>query len=450
MPIITQTTQQTTQKALSVSDLNRDVRLLLEENIGVVEVKGEISNLMKAQSGHYYFKLKDAKAQVQCAFFKFKANRCKVKLENGIEVIATASVSLYEPRGDYQLIIEAVEPFGVGQLQKQFEQLKEKLHKAGLFEQQHKKPIPTLPKTIGIITSEKAAALRDVLTTLERRFPLIEIIIYPSDVQGDKASAKLTKQIERANQHACCDVLLLTRGGGSMEDLFAFNDERLAYAIYHSDIPIISGVGHEIDFTIADFCADLRAPTPTAAAEHASPNMDDYLEELHGHFLYLSQLIKTQRQFHTQALNHLQQRLKSPKNVLLKHYQTLDNLQDRIQFSIKAKLHQSEQQLTKLQTRLIVHNPNTKLGRRQHQLAILKANLIQQMTNRLHEEKLRLTRLGALLQATSPLATLDRGYALAIDKHNKVITHANALAIGDEFKVKLKQGTLIAELKDKS
>ncbi len=263
------------KKVYSVSEINRQSKNLLEAKFSNIQIEGEISNLSKPASGHFYFKLKDSNAQIQCAFFRSRAMKLRFKLEEGMHIIANANVSMYEARGDYQLIIEHVELAGVGQLQLKFEALKQKLLTQGLFSVEHKKTLPSLPKSIGIITSPTGAALQDALTTLKRQCPMIPIYIYPTQVQGNLAAPQIAKQIEFANTYKQCEVLLLIRGGGSLEDLWPFNEECVAQAIYSSELPIISGVGHETDITLADYCADKRAATPTAAAGMVSPHQDE-------------------------------------------------------------------------------------------------------------------------------------------------------------------------------
>ena len=266
-----------TQKSYTVSELNRLTAELLAKHFLSILVEGEISNLSIPASGHYYFTLKDANAQVRCAMFRSHQRKQSVKPENGKHILVKAQVSLYEPRGDYQLIVESIEEAGDGALRRAFDALKLKLSEEGLFSLVHKKNLPTLPKTIGVITSPTGAAIRDILTVLRRRFAAVPVIIYPVAVQGDNAKYEISKAIVKANTLKQCDVLILARGGGSLEDLWAFNEEMVARAIYNSDIPIISGVGHETDVTIADFIADLRAATPSAAAEHATPDQHQWL-----------------------------------------------------------------------------------------------------------------------------------------------------------------------------
>ena len=280
-----------TTQVISVSDLNRTTRQLLEEAYGSIWIQGELSNVAKPRSGHVYFSLKDEFSQVRCALFKNKSGLTFDPCD-GLQVVAKATVSLYEPRGDYQLIISQLILGGEGALQRAFELLKNKLDKAGLFDLKNKKPIPKFPQKIAVITSPTSAAIRDILTVLNRRYPIAEVCIYPTLVQGADAARNIIQALELANKHFYCDVIILARGGGSLEDLWPFNEEGVAKAIAQSVIPIISGIGHEPDVTIADFVADLRAATPTAAAEHAVPNIVDIQCTTQSRFLHRHKLSK--------------------------------------------------------------------------------------------------------------------------------------------------------------
>ena len=266
------------REIFTVSDLNREARELLEGHFPLVWVEGEISNLARPSSGHIYFSLKDEAAQVRCAMFKMRNRLLNFQPENGQQVLARARISLYEARGDFQLIIEHMEETGDGALRRQFELLKHKLFEEGLFDESHKRELPSLPTRLGVITSPSGAAIRDILSVLKRRFPGIPILIYPVPVQGNEAPPAIIDAIKTAGIRKDCDLLILARGGGSLEDLWAFNDESVARAIYHCPIPVVTGIGHEIDFTIADFVADFRAPTPSAAAEYISPDQNEWLE----------------------------------------------------------------------------------------------------------------------------------------------------------------------------
>lgn len=388
-------------KTLTVSQLNRHVRRWLEEDIGLVSVQGEVSNLSKPASGHCYFSLKDSGAQLRCVFFKNRHTaHSKQILQHGQQLILRGTLSVYEARGDYQLIVESVEAAGEGDLYQKYEALKLKLTALGLFDPARKKTWPAYPNSIGLITSPTGAAIRDVLTTLARRFPLAAVRVYPSDVQGKQAAPQLVQAIQRANHEAYCDVLLLVRGGGSLEDLWSFNNEELAYAIAESKLPIISGVGHETDFTIADFVADYRAATPTAAAETVTPDqaqLQAHCERLHQRMRIAIQRFLEQQRKH---LTYASKNLRAPKYLLQSHSQTLDYLI--------------------------------------RQLYTVLPRCIDEKKQTLHQLTLR-------LQALSPLATLHRGYAIATqDQH--VLRRSQDASIGSKLSLQLDEGRLTCEV----
>lgn len=448
MPIYRDTVLKDSTCIYSISQLNQASRLLLENQFSSIRVEGELSNLVQATSGHYYFKLKDDKATIQCAFFKGRANKLNFKLENGQQLLARAKVSLYEARGDYQLIIESLEPAGIGLLQQKFNALKDKLQKKGWFDTTRKKPIPKLPHQIGIITSPKAAALHDILTTLKRRFEAIPVILYPTDVQGEKAASQIVRAIALANERCECDVLLLARGGGSIEDLWSFNEENVASAIINSQIPIVSGIGHEVDFTIADFCADLRAPTPTAAAESVTPELDSLLSTLLSTHQYLCDLINRQIDNQKEKLHYIQTRLKAPSHLLYQYYQTIDKARQALGLFINQVVLRRQQQLSLLENRLHKQNLEVQLLKHKDTLIHLRQRLLTQIQKHIQTKNMMLERLGATLHATSPLATLNRGYSLTLTEDKHVVMEATQLEIGESFWVKLKKGKLHAELKD--
>ncbi|MEX0952072.1 MAG: exodeoxyribonuclease VII large subunit, partial [Gammaproteobacteria bacterium] len=324
------------RRIFSVAELNRTARALLEGEFPSIWVEGEISNLARPASGHLYFSLKDSKAQVRCALFKNRALGLKTRPENGMQVLLRAGVSLYEGRGEFQLIVEYLEPAGAGALQRAFEELKRKLEAEGLFDPAHKQTLPAFPKRIGVITSPSGAAIRDVLNVLKRRYPGVEVIIYPAPVQGADAPAKLKRMLDVAIARNEVDVLLLTRGGGSLEDLWAFNDEPLARAIHACPLPIVSAVGHEIDFTIADFVADQRAATPSAAAELLSPDQTQLLRQLARYESLLDRQMQQQLRSRKDRINSLQKRLPHPQRTLQQISQRLDDLTLRSQRAIKT------------------------------------------------------------------------------------------------------------------
>lgn len=394
---------ESTTDILSVSDLNRRAKLCLEQGLGLVSVQGEISNLTKPSSGHWYLTLKDQQAQIRCVFFRQKQLRHHAALTNGMQVLVQGSLSLYEARGDYQLIAETMQEAGLGDLHQQFEQLKQKLFAQGLFDAARKKPLPRFPKKIGVITSPTGAAIRDILTTLNRRYPLAGVQIYPCDVQGKLAAPQLLAAIELANQESTCDVIILARGGGSIEDLWAFNDEALAHTIVKSYIPIVTGIGHEIDVTIADLVADLRAPTPTAAAEIVTPVQEDLLygiSVLEGRML---QAVKRMLQHQKLRYHYQQKRLISPKHMIASYWQTLDH---------------REYQLRQLITQILQS----------------KKQALQNFSGRLH--------------AMSPLATLERGYAV-VTTEQTLIRSVQQITLGEHIQIRLADGQIECEVLNK-
>ncbi len=435
---------------LSVTQLNRATSQLLGEYFMIVRVVGELSNLSTPSSGHLYFTLKDANAQIRCAMFRNQQRRLGFKPENGKQVIVTAQVSLYEPRGDYQLIVESMEAAGDGELRRAFDELKHKLSAEGLFDGVHKQALPVLPKTIGVITSATGAALHDILTVLKRRFAAIPVIIYPVAVQGEQAKYDIANAIAIANQRHDCDVLIVGRGGGSLEDLWAFNEELVARAIFASNIPIISAVGHETDVTIADFVADFRAATPSAAAEHASPDQQQWLSL----FIQLEQRLQSsiQRKLsqHQQSVDWLNKRLaqQSIEQKLTHNNQRLNALAVRLNQAIHNKLHQHTHQLAVKTAELWQHNPAVTIRNYQQRHAYLRHRLLSATEQRLNQLKQRLATTSQTLHAVSPLATLNRGYALTIEPcSGQIIRSAAQLKVRDVLETRLAQGHFTSEVK---
>lgn len=393
------------QHIYSVSELNNEVKSLLENEFISVMIEGEISNFACPTSGHWYFTLKDSRSQVRCAMFRMLNNRVRLLPEDGTQVIVQAKVSLYPNRGDYQLIAQSMEEIGSGLLQKKFEELKHKLSNEGLFEEAHKKPLPTYPQAIGVITSVTGAAVRDILSVLKRRFACADVLIYPTLVQGDAAAKNIVEQINLADAQKNCDVLVLSRGGGSLEDLWPFNEEEVARAIFACDTPVVSGVGHEVDFTIADFVADVRAPTPSAAAEAVTPDKEA-------------------------LLNHLQQL----KNLLLK--------------SINAILNEAKNNFRYLEQHLTHLHPLQTLQEQQQRLDILSTKLIDTMQLHIERSHQRLSASSRQLEVLSPLAILGRGYSILRDKQSKkTIKKKDDVASGDTLIAQLGDGTVTCIVK---
>lgn len=426
----------------SVSRLNREVRAVLDSGFPLIWLEGELSNLACPASGHWYFSLKDSHAQVRCAMFRTRNRLLRFVPRNGMQVMVRAKIGLYEPRGEFQILVEHMEEAGEGALRQQFEQLKNKLNAQGLFASATKKPLPTFPKCIGIITSPTGAAIHDVLTTLKRRFASLNVIIYPVSVQGKPAAADITATIELADKRNECDILILTRGGGSLEDLWSFNEESVARAIYNCNIPLISAIGHDVDFTIADFVADIRAATPTAAAELVSPDVENWLEVLSNLQKRLSLRIFNTINNKKTHIDHLSKRIIHPRRHLEETSQRVDESLYRLQQAIISRLTTGKLRLNNLHARCRALNPVYKIKSRQQQTSQLfqKLKMIQlQKTNKL---KQRFIQSASTLNAVSPLATLDRGYAyVTTEKTNRLINNITGIKKGDKVKTTLANGS---------
>lgn len=436
------------QPTLSVSQLNRQIRFWLENEVGEIIVIGELSNLSKPSSGHFYFTLKDSSAQLRCVYFRNHHSIESKHFKDGLQVVAKGKLSLYEARGDYQLIVHALSEAGLGELYQRFEELKAKLQAQGLFAAERKKPIPHFASIIGIITSASGAALQDILTTLARRYPLAVVKVYASEVQGKDAPKQLIKALNKANKDKQADVLILARGGGSIEDLWAFNDELLAVAISQSTIPIVTGVGHETDFTIADFVADLRAATPTAAAEAVTPNQLELIAALQ---TLERRVIASMSRFtqHKQLLlSSRMSKILSPQQLITKHWQTVDFLERQLYHSMNGALNSKRNRLHILVTKLHAKNPQILLRQSQTQILSIKQRLTQHTTAKINNLQQIFSARMATLHAVSPLATLDRGYAIATyNKH--VVFNATQVTQGDIINIRLAQGSIDCEVIDK-
>lgn len=432
----------------SVSRLNSEVRLTLELQFQTLWLQGEVSNFVAAASGHWYFSLKDSAAQVKCAMFKMANRNSSFRPQNGQQVLIRARISVYEPRGEYQLLAEFIESAGAGLLKQQFEQLKAKLQAEGLFDQAGKKTLPAQVQRVGVITSPTGAAVRDIVTVLKRRAPGIEVIIYPSQVQGDTAAAQLRNMLSTAIRRNEVDVLIIGRGGGSLEDLWCFNDEALCRAVAACPIPIVSAVGHEIDFALTDFVADMRAPTPSAAAELVSPDQSHLLERI---MRLRSALIQAQRarmQYAAPKLLNLSQRLLAlhPKRRLQQQQQRLDELQLRLSGTIKRSVQNAQQQQQYLDKSLRQLSPVKTLLQHTQHITQLERRLINAQQLQLKQSKQQLAQLSSQLHTVSPLATLARGYSITFDEKQQVVTNSNQLKAGDKVAIKLAEGGFEAEV----
>jgi exodeoxyribonuclease VII large subunit len=440
-------TQTTAKNILTVSKLNRLARTVLEAEIGQIWLSAEISNFVAASSGHWYFTLKDDRAQVKGAMFKGANRKVQQKPKEGDKVLVKANISLYEPRGDYQIIVEHMEPEGEGQLKQQFDMLKRQLASEGIFSQEYKKPIPETVLKVGVVTSPTGAALHDILTVLKRRNPAIDVVIYPSQVQGDSAASLICAAITQANLRNEVDVLIVGRGGGSLEDLWCFNNEQVARTIFASTIPIISAVGHEIDVSIADFVADMRAPTPSAAAELVSQDQSS----LNNKTLVLQdKLIKAfgrLQQVRTHQHQNVKQRLlqNHPQKQLEQKSQYVDQLQTTLHSAIKQSLTQVKQQQQHIQSRLSLSSPRKRL--QQHRLGLqqLQSKLQKSCQQIVDNKKQKLFTSMHLLDTVSPLATLARGYSISF-KRGEIVKSIQQVQVGDILVTRLENGEIHSEI----
>jgi exodeoxyribonuclease VII large subunit len=430
---------------LSVSSLNRLARSLLEDNFPSILVEGEISNFATPSSGHWYLTLKDRSSQIRCAMFLNRNRAVGFKPANGNQVVVKGRLSIYEGRGDFQLIIDSMEEAGDGLLRRAFEELKSRLHQEGLFETSHKQAINSHYSHIGVITSPTGAVVHDVLSVLQRRFPATKITLLPVMVQGADAAGEIAHAIELANRHRAklgLEALIIGRGGGSLEDLQAFNEEQVARAIYASELPVVSAVGHEVDITIADYVADLRAPTPSAAAEQMSPNQQDYQDLCFGLQQQLINLTRQRLQNSGQKLNWLHKQLKHPGRRLQEHAQNLDRLEERIQ---RAALQQIDSQKTLLQQlarSLLANSPMQKLS----QIRLQQANGIHRLKvslqHVLKQKQTQLMQLSRSLSAVSPLNTLARGYSITYGDNSSVIKSSAEVKVGSKISSRLGKGSI--------
>ncbi len=438
------------RRILTPSMLNRLVRGLLEDALPMVWIEGELSNVARPASGHLYFMLKDAGAQVRCAMFKMKSSRLAFKPVDGMQVLVRAKVGLYEPRGEFQLVAESMEPSGEGALRRAFDELKAKLDAEGLFDPARKRALPRHVRHLGVITSATGAAIRDVLSVLGRRWPLVEVDVLPVPVQGKEAPPAIVAMLRKASASGRYDALLLTRGGGSLEDLWAFNDEAVARAVHASAVPVVCAVGHEVDFSIADFVADLRAPTPSAAAELLVPDAAQLSRQLK----LLRQRIATVQQRRQQTLaqrvDHLLTRLNAqrPQARLARDRERLVNLHRRLLAAGALGQQRRDRQLEQLYGRLLAQHPRHRLALLARRLAELDPRLRRAIARTLERKRLTLGQIARALQAVSPLATLDRGYAIVFDAHGKVLRSITEVNDGDALRIRLADGELRARAGD--
>jgi len=492
-----QTGPEAGRNVFTVSRLNREVRILLEKGLGVVWVEGELSNFSAPSSGHWYFSLKDRDAQLRCAMFRLKNASLGFTPKAGQQVLARGRISLYEPRGDYQLIVEHLEEAGVGALKREFERLKVKLAAEGLFALERKRSLPRFPRRIGVVTSPSGAAIRDVLHILRRRFPPASVLIYPTPVQGAASVPAIVEALGTASVRAECDVLIVARGGGSIEDLWSFNDERVARAICASSIPVVSGIGHEIDFTIADFVADARAPTPSGAAELVAPDRNACLEALARTSERMSACVR--REFRSvgarldavlsrlrlvhpgvrlsqqaQKLDELEQRLAGAVNREIRTIETrvnsttkrlsqahpgqrltqqvrrLEDLEQRLTSSMRAAVHGDDKRISELFARLVQHSPGHLVREFRLKHAALDSRLGHAWKEYCAARENRLGLAVKTLNTASPLATLARGFAMVTRADGTLVTDVSSVNVGDEIQASLAHGKLSARVTGKS
>jgi len=428
-------------KVLSVSQINRLIKNQLEGEFSTVWLQGELSNFKAHTSGHFYFSLKDSKAQISAVMFRGQNSKLKFKPTVGMEVIVRGRITVYEPRGNYQMLCEAMEPVGAGALQQAFEQLKNKLRTEGLFNKEHKKALPILPKHIALVTAPTGAAVQDMLNVLGRRSQSVNITVVPCLVQGEAAPASIVKALVQANQIDDVDVIIVGRGGGSMEDLWGFNSELVARAIYACKKPVISAVGHEVDFTISDFVADLRAPTPSAAAELVVENTDNLLETLDSYQHRLNRAFNVKVESLKQKITGLEKRLIDPRRHLQDLTFRLDELITRLENATNNKIQQTKLKVQALEGSL--KDPKSVIDQKRSQLEVLQSKLTQELKTKIDQLRLKLNTASVAMDSMSPLKVVDRGYSIAT-VNKKVIKKSSQVKKGDTINVKLAKGEVLA------
>ncbi|MFI8739280.1 exodeoxyribonuclease VII large subunit [Stutzerimonas zhaodongensis] len=435
------------REVLTVSQLNGRARLLLEDVFAQVWVEGEISNLSKPASGHVYFTLKDKSAQVRCALFRQNALRVRQALRDGLAVKVRGRVSLFEGRGDYQLILDNVEPAGDGSLRLAFEALKDKLSAEGLFDASGKRALPAHPQRIGIVSSPTGAVVRDIISVFRRRAPHVALTLVPTPVQGREATAQIVRALELADRGSF-DALILARGGGSLEDLWCFNEELVARAVAACETPIVCAVGHETDVSIADFVADVRAPTPSAAAELLAPSSADVRQRLDG--LRQRLLLRMRDRLHREAsrLEGLTRRLRHPGERLQQQAQRIDDLEQRLLRGIDRRLGAGQERLARIDTRLAGQHPGRNLNLLRQRLDHLSSRLPRAMQDTLKGHRQHLQGLAQTLNVVSPLATLSRGYSILLDERGQAIRHAGQTQPGQRLRARLGEGELDVRVED--
>ena len=432
----------------TISELNDEVASTLTQTFGVIWVEAEISNLMRSAAGHVYFSLKDKSASVRCAMFRVQNQSLNFSLKDGMQILARAKVGLYKQRGEFQLVVEYAEESGEGLLRQKFERLKQALLKEGLFDQEHKLPLPELPESIGLITSPKGAAVQDMLKTIKRRYPLVNVIVYPCLVQGKDATKEIASSIDNANARGECDVLIVARGGGSLEDLWCFNEELVARSIFKSQIPVITGIGHETDFTIADLVSDLRAPTPTAAAEIALPSLNEIMDHLNRFIFDMSQL--TDRKIidfkHQLKSASLRMQVSHPHAKLQLNLQKLDLIDEKLHQLPMMQLMNLRNTFKMSLSKLLSSNPRNKIEAEKQNLEIKNAALLNAMTGAIERKSNRFSILATQLEGASPLQLLSRGYAVVTNEDDQNIKTVKDIKAGTTVRTKLSDGSFVSNV----
>jgi exodeoxyribonuclease VII large subunit len=428
--------------------LNREARILLERGLAVLWMEGELSNFSRPSSGHWYFSLKDAGAQLRCAMFRQRNLYTQFAPKDGSHILVRGRVSLYEPRGDYQFIVEHMEEAGEGALRRQFEILKAKLAAAGLFAAERKRTLPALPRRIGVVTSPTGAAIRDIINILCRRFPAIPVRIYPVPVQGSTAAEQIAAAIALASAREDCDVLIVARGGGSLEDLWSFNEEIVARAIFECRIPVVTGIGHEVDFTIADLVADVRAPTPSGAAELVAPDAQQWLRAVELVQRRIVNALQRTLSERADVAQWLQRRLLQlhPGVQLRQQSQRVDELEQRLRRALLNRVAQLRTQVTEQSAQLRRHSPMLKLATLRNKITVLNLQLGNSIQEHVETLKSRYAVATRTLDAVSPLATLQRGYAIVTDVEDRVVTDVSTIAVGAKIRTRLARGHLFATI----
>ncbi len=438
-----------TRKIFSISELSREIKDLLERQYSDVWVAGEVSNFRPAASGHLYFTLKDATAQLRAVCFRNQARYLKFKPQDGIAVIARGHLSVYEARGEYQLYVEYLEPAGLGALQLAFEQLKQKLAAEGLFDTARKKPLPVLPRTIGVVTSPTGAVISDILRVLRRRFRNMSVLLYPVKVQGEGAAEEIVEGLKYFNREQNAEVIIVARGGGSLEDLWAFNEEVVARAIAASAIPVISAVGHETDFTIADFVADLRAPTPSAAAELVVHRKQDFIAELENRARHMAQMIRLQLSEARQRLTELRMHhaFQAVATRIAERAQQVDDGIASLDRSMRSRLNEARQEWLRASAGVVRYDFRRLLGLKRAALDDRFIRFDSAFRRFLTERQTRLAHVEAILKERNPLALLQRGYSVTRDAAGKIVRDAEAVTLGSDISIRLARGELEAAIK---